>query len=112
MAKATRRFSKQTLTEDIQDRVNHIQEVWGFDPSNGWVQVESIAKDRMRTNPIERYEGLSYYLPMAYIAYGELCALTSLAESQGLTVFTEIGRATKTRTTPRVTRYRPEGSEK
>lgn len=84
-----KRFSKATLTEHLQARVDLIQEHWGFDPNNGTYQIPLIAADRARTNPLESYEiqgSLSEqaHLAAALRAYGELSTLAAIADEFNL----------------------------
>jgi hypothetical protein len=84
------RFSKQTLTEELQREIDAIQLEWGFDIDNGTVQIEAIALDRMITNPIN-YDGSgprdrAYHLREATLDYGRLQALQALATTFSLAV--------------------------
>ncbi len=105
------RFSKQTLTEELQKGIDAIQGDWGFDITNGTVQIEPVARDRMKTNPLTSLGqecDLAYHLREAALDYGRLQALHELAVSFELAVSyvpashgtrRQIGRY------PRVTRY-------
>jgi len=80
-----KRFSKITLTEHLQARVDLIQKDWGFDPTNGTYQIPFIAMDRMRTNPLEAYQTSGHsaqqaHLDAAHRAYGELSTLAAIAD--------------------------------
>lgn len=84
------RFSKQSLTEELQKSIDAIQGDWGFDIDNGTVQIEPIALDRMKTNPLDTGLGRpvdrSYTLREATLDYGRLQALHDLAVSFELAV--------------------------
>lgn len=83
------RFSKQSLTEEIQKAVDALQSEWGFDIDNGTVQIEAIVDDRRITNPIDHGAGprdRPYHLREATLDYGRLQALQQLAVSFNLAV--------------------------
>lgn len=83
------RFSKQGLTDALQKDIDAIQEHWGFDIDNGTVQIEPIALDRMKTNPIVHGMGprdRAYHIREATLDYGRLQALHALAVSYELAV--------------------------
>jgi hypothetical protein len=83
------RFSKQSLTEELQRDIDAIQSEWGFDIDNGTVQIEAVTLDRMKTNPIEYGAGprdLAYHLREATLDYGRLQALQALAVRFNLAV--------------------------
>lgn len=84
------RFSKQSLTEELQKSIDAIQSEWGFDITNGTVQIEPVARDRVRTNPLT--DGLGrecdrdYHVREAWLDYGRLQALHDIACSFELAV--------------------------
>lgn len=39
------RFSKAVLQQHLQARMTHVQQRYGFDPSNGWAQIPAIIED-------------------------------------------------------------------
>jgi hypothetical protein len=105
------RFSKQTLTQYIQTRITNIQNVWGFDPDLGYAQVQAIAVDVMRTNPIDECRGdFAATLAHANRAYGELNVLRRMADEFGLSVelVCDHLKAVPMKADPDYKRYRPQ----
>lgn len=74
----TERFSKKTLTEHIQGRLDRIQKHWGFDPNNGTAQVRAIGGVRKQTNPLMS-GGYEDHMYDAAGAYGEFRSLLDMA---------------------------------
>lgn len=68
------RFSKATLTAELQARVDGIQTVYGFDSRSGTAQIPYIAKS-LRLDVAKVYE-----------AYGAYYTLLSLAQEYDLDV--------------------------
>lgn len=106
------RFSKQTLTETLQEDIDDIQNEWGFDITNGTVQIEPIALDRMKTNPLlglrEDSRDAAAHKRQAYLDYGRLQALESLAEEFSLAVsYVPVSHGTRRKVGrfPQVIRY-------
>lgn len=84
------RFSKQSLTEELQKGIDAIQSEWGFDITNGTVQIEAVARDRMKTNPIMVWgrptNDRDIHVREAFLDYGRLQALHDIACSFELAV--------------------------
>ena len=78
------RFSKATLTKELQASILGIQKYYGFDPPNGTAQIEPLAKY------------LSKPLQDVAEAYGAYMALARVAEDYNLPVFKLTGEFTKT----------------
>lgn len=87
----TQRFSRQALANHLQDRINAIEDVWGFDPANGYNQVSFVAADCFNQDSRDPFAGIEQSLAAferaAYIAYGEWCALVRTAEEFDLEVY-------------------------
>ncbi len=83
------RFSRHTLTLHLQERIDAIQNVWGFDPSNGTNQIPYVAADCLNdvTLPAGVERKQSALLAAAATAYGEWSALTRVAEEFDLDVY-------------------------
>lgn len=105
------RFSKETFRVELQKEIDAIQTLWGFDIDNGTVQIEPVALDRMKTNPIDYGSGArdkAYHLREATLDYGRLQALQALAVTFSLAVSyvpTTHGTRRKVGRFPHVTRY-------
>jgi hypothetical protein len=87
----TQRFSRQALADHLQERINAIEDVWGFDPANGYNQVSFVAADCFHHDSRDLFAGLDQSLVAferaALMAYGEWCALVRTAEEFDLEVF-------------------------
>lgn len=99
------RFSKQTLTEELQKAIDAIQTEWGFDITNGTVQIEPVAEDRMKTNPIDNGLGTPRdrvdHMRHALMDYGRLQALQDLAVLFDLAVsYVPVGHDTRRKIGP------------
>lgn len=73
------RFSKKTLAEHVQMRLDRIQKHWGFDPSNGTAQIRDIGGARKQTNPFLTGGGYEDHMYGAAEAYGEFRSLLDMA---------------------------------
>lgn len=96
------RFSKQTLADYVQKRIDVVQKVWGFDPANGYVQVPFILRRVVpeSTEPVGLEE--------ANRAYGEFSELLRMAEEFDLAVDPVRGlEPTITEPSSRFKRYQP-----
>jgi hypothetical protein len=93
------RFSRQGLTDALQKDIDALQANWGFDIDNGTVQIEFVAADRMKTNPINHGSGprdRAYHLREATLDYGRLQALHALAVAFELPVsYVPVSHGTK-----------------
>lgn len=87
----SKRFSRSTLTEYLQEQVNLIQYQWGFDPDNGTAQLDAIAADRLIINPLRTIGGrdadMEGHRHEARMAYGELEMLRRIAQDFDLEVY-------------------------
>jgi hypothetical protein len=87
------RFSKKSLAHDLQTRINAVQDVWGFDPSNGTHQIKYVAAAVLQSSPIPGIEAtLEAHVTAAAVAYGEWSVLVQLAEDLDLDVYAVHGR--------------------
>jgi hypothetical protein len=78
-------IAKAALREDIQSRLNAIQDHWGFNRHGDMTQIPAIAVDFARERGVPEGEHPEILLQAA-IAFGKYIALIQLAEEHELHV--------------------------
>ncbi len=105
------RFSKKALADHLQARMTFVQKDWGFDPNSGTAQIDFIATDRQRTNPLSFIPpgetSKEHHLAEAQRAYGEINALAAIADHFELDEVSEIKDMRPTPISKPYVRYRP-----
>lgn len=83
------------MTEWVQEALDALQSEWGFDITSGTVQIEPIALDRMKTNPLSHGYSIGSgqaersrqdHIEHAQRDYGRLQQLEELATEWDLVV--------------------------